>query len=118
MEGISGINKAFGTLTCIPYPDNFFDVVYTCEALEHAVDIKCAIREMARVTKPHGKIVIVDKNKEMLGALEIGEWEQWFDSDELLSVINKYYSDTMVISDIPYGNKRDGLFLAWISKKN
>lgn len=114
MEGISGITKAFGTLTYIPYPDNYFDVVYTCEALEHAIDIRSAVKEMARVTKPDGKIVVIDKNKDMLGALEIWEWEQWFTVDSLSSEIKKYYKSIRVNTNISCENTNDGLFCTWI----
>ena len=104
-----------GMLTCIPWEDNTFDFVYCCEALEHAVDIESAVREMARVTRPDGKIAIIDKPIEKLGALEIGEWEQWLDSKKLIPIMNKYCSDVNVIDEILYeGNKNDGLFCAWI----
>jgi len=117
MEGISGINKAFGTLTCIPYPDNFFDVVYTCEALEHAVDIRSAVREMARVTKPDGKIVVIDKRADMLGVLEIGTWEQWFDVEELSSIIEEYFTCSRVVKNVPYENMKTDMFCAWIGER-
>lgn len=117
MEGISGIEKAFGTLTCIPYPDDFFDVVYTCEALEHAVDIRSAVREMARVTKAEGKLVIIDKNKDMLGALEIGAWEQWFDVEEMMSIIEDCFSCTIMNTNISYENMDKDIFCAWIGER-
>ncbi len=113
--GIESIHKKQGTLTNIAYPDNFFDVTYTCEALEHAIDIKSAIRELARVTKPGGKIVIIDKNKSELGRLEIGEWETWFDADELKALLSNHCSEVNVIDSIDYEEKKgDNLFLAWI----
>ncbi|MCI8464444.1 MAG: methyltransferase domain-containing protein [Lachnospiraceae bacterium] len=104
-----------GTLTCITYPEDYFDVIYTCEALEHAIDIKSAIREMARVTKPGGNIVVIDKNKEELGRLEIGEWEVWFDAEELKGLMLDYCSEVKVIDTIDYEQTEgDSLFLAWI----
>lgn len=116
MESISGINKAFGTLTCIPYPDNYFDVVYTCEALEHAVDIRSAIIEMVRVTKLEGKIVVIDKNKDMLGALKISAWEQWFDINEMSSIIEECFACTRIIKNISYENMSEDIFCAWIGE--
>lgn len=91
-----------GTLTNIPYEDNTFDFVYTCEALEHAVDIENAVREMARVTKPGGMIAVIDKNKDMLGYFEIGEWEQWFDEQELSGILRKYCGKVSVIKNVSY----------------
>ncbi|QFJ54994.1 methyltransferase domain-containing protein [Pseudobutyrivibrio xylanivorans] len=104
-----------GTLTNIQFPDDYFDCVYTCEALEHSIDIDSAIREMSRVTRAGGLIVVVDKNKKKLGQLDIGEWEQWFDINELRSIMEKYCSEVKVNNDISYENKKaDGLFVAWI----
>ncbi|MCI9033759.1 MAG: methyltransferase domain-containing protein [Lachnospiraceae bacterium] len=105
-----------GTLTNIPYDDNTFDFVYTCEALEHAVDIENAIREMARVTKPDGMIAIIDKNKDMLGYFEIGEWEQWFDEQQLSGIMQKYCETVHVIKDVGYEKPANGLFYAWLGK--
>lgn len=113
--GQGQINKKQGSLTRIDYPDDYFDVVYTCEALEHAVDIKNAIKELARVTKKGGKIVIIDKNKEELGRMEIGTWEVWFEADELKDIMAAYCSCVTVVDKIIYENKKDDkLFLAWI----
>lgn len=109
------IVKKQGTLTRIDYPDDYFDIVYTCEALEHAVDIMSAVREMARVTKDGGKIVIIDKNREELGRMEIGEWEVWFGADELKGLLSEHCSGVKVIDQIDYEQKKeDKLFLAWI----
>lgn len=107
--------KKQGTLTKIDYPDNYFDVVYTCEALEHAIDIASAVREMARVAKSGGKIVVIDKNRAELGRMEIGEWEVWFDADELKAVMSDYCSEVSVTEQIDYESKKeDKLFLAWV----
>ena len=73
------MEKRQGTLTCIPYPDNSFDITYTAEALEHAICLENAVKELLRVTKPGGKVVVVDKNLGAKGALETEEWERWFD---------------------------------------
>lgn len=109
------ISKKQGTLTNIDYPDDYFDITYTCEALEHAIDIESAIKELARVTKPGGKIIVIDKNKKELGRMEINPWEVWFDSEELKRLMLDYCSDVEVIDNINYEDKKeDPLFLAWI----
>ncbi len=108
------IHKRQGSLTNIGYPDDYFDLVYTCEALEHAVDIKSAVGELARVTKPGGKMVVIDKNKAELGKMEISDWEVWFDAEELKTVMLAECSSVEVTGQISYeqGNQ-DPLFLAW-----
>lgn len=105
-----------GTLTNIPYDDNTFDFVYACEALEHAVDIENAVKEMARVTKPKGMIAVIDKNRDMLGYFEIEEWEQWFDEQELCGIMRKYCREVSVIKDVGYEEPANNLFYAWIGK--
>lgn len=105
-------------MTNIPYEDNSFDVVYACESLEHAIDIEAAIAEICRVTKIGGKVVIIDKNIEALGAMEIGEWEQWFSEEGLKEILLKHCSEVHVISDVDYEKKPvSELFSVWIASK-
>lgn len=107
--------KKQGVLTNIPYENDKFDFVYTCEALEHAIDIESTVRELARVTKPGGKIVIVDKNIEEIGRMEITEWEQWFDKDELRDILGKYCEMVTCKEITEYESHiGDRLFLGWV----
>lgn len=111
---IAEVEKRVGTLTCVPYADDSFDLTYTCEALEHAVDINSAIREMARVTKPGGYIAVIDKNRERLGEMVIGECEQWFDETELRDIMSEYCTEVDVNKRVSYEKEDYGLFYAWI----
>lgn len=112
---LENVEKKQGSLTNIPYSDKVFDVVYTCEALEHAIDIRSAVREMARVTKPGGTILVIDKNKDKLGKIDIEEWEQWFDENELKNIMSEYCSEVKVEKEIDYDDlKSNGLIYAWI----
>lgn len=114
---IPGVEKKQGNLTNIPYENNKFDFTYSCEALEHAVDISSAIREMCRVTKSGGYVAVIDKNKDMLGYYDIEEWEQWFDENELKQKLLKYCSDVIVKKNINFDDKpANGLFYCWIGK--
>lgn len=109
--------KRQGSLTNIPYEDNYFDVAYTCEALEHAVDIQSAVKELCRVVKNGGFVAIIDKNKEKLGYFEIEEWEQWFDEGELKGYLLKYCSEVEVIKEVDFDDEpANGLFYCWIGK--
>lgn len=113
--GNQNIIKKVGSLTNIPYQDNFFDVVYTCEALEHSVDIASAIKEMARVTKSGGKVIIIDKNRSKLGTMLIEEWEQWFDIGELKAILLRYCKDVQVMENINCSTSNvDDLFVMWV----
>ncbi|MCK4919013.1 MAG: class I SAM-dependent methyltransferase [Candidatus Pacebacteria bacterium] len=44
--------------TSIPFPDNYFDVVYSFKVLPHIENIDLAIREMRRVTKKEGYLIL------------------------------------------------------------
>ncbi len=103
-----------GSLTQLPFDDNELDMIYACESLEHAVDIESAIKEMVRVTKTGGRVVVIDKDKAALGRMEIEEWEQWFDVEELSRILNKYCTKVIVQKNISYDDRADGLFCAWV----
>ena len=38
---------------------------------------------------PGGTLVVIDKNKEKLGALEMPSWERWFDAQELTTILTR-----------------------------
>ncbi len=115
MADIKGIkDKRTGTLTCIPYEDKKFDIVYVCEALEHAVSISTALKELLRITKPSGKLIIIDKPIEKLGKLKIGEWEQWIDDIKMKEVADEVGRRLEIVKSVPYEGKNDGLFRAWL----
>lgn len=109
------IEKKEGSLTCIQYEDNQFDITYSREALEHAIDIRSAIGELARVTKVGGKIIIIDKNREAYGRLQIRDWEVWFGVEELREIMEEFCSEVIVHQNVSYESKKnDELFAAWI----
>ncbi|MBZ0312898.1 glycosyltransferase [Clostridium butyricum] len=119
MRKIDGkVEKKQGSLTEIPYSDNFFDVVYSVEALEHAIATKNAVKEMIRVTKKNGKVVVIDKNKSSMGILEIDEWEQWFDDEFFKQIALETNCTLKIIKNISYENNiADNLFDCWILNK-
>jgi len=57
--------RAFGEN--LPFADDTFDVVYCKGAIDHFYNPQAAIREMARVTKPDGWVVISVANFESAG---------------------------------------------------
>ena len=46
------------SVTKIPYPDKYFDCIVCMSVLEHIQDLRTAIREIRRVTKDDGTIVL------------------------------------------------------------
>ena len=47
----------------LPYPADYFDTILSHEVLEHVDDDRAATREMARVLKPGGRMVIFVPNR-------------------------------------------------------
>jgi 2-polyprenyl-3-methyl-5-hydroxy-6-metoxy-1,4-benzoquinol methylase len=46
----------------LPFADNSFDMVISCETIEHLPDVQSAIRGMHRVTRPGGKLFLTTPN--------------------------------------------------------
>jgi SAM-dependent methyltransferase len=70
---------ARGSLSALPFPAGQFDAVYCIEALEHLPDTELALSEMARVLKPGGILLVIDKS---LAGLDPGTglpnfWVKW-----------------------------------------
>jgi SAM-dependent methyltransferase len=42
----------------LPFADNTFDLVVSCETIEHLPDVKSAMRGIYRVTRPGGKLLL------------------------------------------------------------
>lgn len=109
-----GARAVQGIMTNVPFKDSTFDNVFASQSLEHAVEIEEAVREMCRVTKKGGKIVIIDKSASKWGKLSTPHWEKWFGKRELENILSKYCR--IVKSEfIPYseGARPDKLFIAW-----
>jgi malonyl-CoA O-methyltransferase len=114
----AGIHTKAGTMTGLPFADAWFDAAYATESLEHAVEIDVAVKEMCRVVKPAGRVVIIDKNAEHFGRLKTPEWEKWFRREELEKLLRR---DCREVTSrfISYWEdvEPDGLFLAWLAVK-
>jgi ubiquinone/menaquinone biosynthesis C-methylase UbiE len=65
-EKLSGIDidKTFciANASYLPFPDRYFDAVYSFAALGYFPDVKRSLAEMVRVTKVGGKIVVGDES--------------------------------------------------------
>jgi len=114
---LDSVEKKLGSLTCIPYGDAYFDATYACEALEHAVDEKSAIREMARVTKSGGTILIIDKFLASMGDYVIEEWEKYFSEEELKDIMLNYCSKVSIVHGLSHKTDGTGKTMsAWIGR--
>jgi malonyl-CoA O-methyltransferase len=109
-----GIKKVKNGILNMPFQDEEFDTVICIEALEHVVQIEKGIKELSRVIAPGGRLVIIDKNKEKLGALKMPKWEKWFSPLELEKIMQRNRMQT-THEFVAYENHRksDGLFVCW-----
>ena len=55
-----GVIQAVGET--LPYADGSFDTVFSNEVIEHVADDRLCLREMVRVIKPGGRIIIFCPN--------------------------------------------------------
>jgi len=112
------IGRVAASMTALPMATEAFDGAYATESLEHAVDIPAAVAEFARIVKPGGKLVIIDKNAEAWGRLQTPEWEQWFGRKELEQLLARHCRE-VTSRPLSYWEdvEPDGLFLAWLAVK-
>ena len=61
-ENVPEADFRLASVIDMPFGNNTFDGVLCIEVIEHIPDTEKAIREMTRVLKPSGKIIIIDKN--------------------------------------------------------
>ena len=59
-RNIANVEWTIGDVEDLPLSDESFDIVVCRIALHHWPDAPRGIREMARVAKPHGRVVLVD----------------------------------------------------------
>jgi ubiquinone/menaquinone biosynthesis C-methylase UbiE len=59
-EGLTNITFLRGAAEDLPYPDSVFDAVVSRFAVHHFVEPMVQVREMARVCRSGGKVVLID----------------------------------------------------------
>lgn len=114
----ANLERVAASMTALPLAAGSVDAAYATESLEHAVDIPAAVAELARIVKPGGRIVIIDKNAEAWGRLNTPEWERWFGRQELERLLERHCRRVWS-KPISYWEDvaPDGLFLAWFGER-
>jgi ubiquinone/menaquinone biosynthesis C-methylase UbiE len=114
----AGIERVAASMTALPLATGAFTGAYATESLEHAVDIPAAVAELARIVKPGGRIVIIDKNAEAWGRLKTPKWERWFGRKELEKLLSRHCRE-VTSRPLSYWEdvEPDGMFLVWLAVK-
>lgn len=114
----SGIRTLQGSLESIPCPDDSFDVVFAVEALEHSPNPGAAVREMIRVVRPGGWIMVIDKQRSHWGRMACPPWERWPAIQELKRLLGRGCDD-VVAHPIAFDRRSaaDGLMVMWKGRK-
>ncbi len=63
-----GINVCLSKIEELPYQDDFFDIVISTDVLEHVFDLYACIKQIYRVVKPGGVIIVRVPYKEDLSS--------------------------------------------------
>jgi 2-polyprenyl-3-methyl-5-hydroxy-6-metoxy-1,4-benzoquinol methylase len=61
-QGLAGLTWQVGDIQSIAHADASFDTVISCETIEHVPEPVRAIRELARVLKPGGRLLLTTPN--------------------------------------------------------
>jgi ubiquinone/menaquinone biosynthesis C-methylase UbiE len=70
-EGFPGVEPVLGDAASMPFEDGVFDAVLVSDALHHFVDPLVAVREMSRVVRPGGGVLVLEIDPERRGARSI-----------------------------------------------
>ena len=61
-QGSTVVDWLVGDIESIPHPDASFDLVVSCETIEHVPQPQRALRELARVLRPGGRLYLTCPN--------------------------------------------------------
>jgi ubiquinone/menaquinone biosynthesis C-methylase UbiE len=114
-----GCRPLDGSVLNVPCDDGSFDLAFCVEALEHAVNVPCAVGELARVVKPGGRLIVIDKNQANFGQLETPDWEQWLSAEAVAGLLENAGFSVTVHRNLAYERRdgSDGLFIGWVGVK-
>ncbi len=103
-----------GDLLRIPARSGEFDGVLAVESLEHCLLPEHAVRELCRVVRPGGSVLVIDKHAAHQPLSHHEPWERWFWPEELARWLTACGCEVSTRSVAHGGHSRPtGLFVAW-----
>jgi ArsR family transcriptional regulator len=91
-RGVRWVKFVEASADKLGFPDGFFNAVVSVMVLHHIERLQPALREMARVVKPGGRLIIVDYKPEASHKLEFGtlhEEKDFFEPAEVVEGLGK-----------------------------
>ncbi|MBS4096586.1 MAG: methyltransferase domain-containing protein [Sulfuricella sp.] len=95
---------AIGDACHLPYGDDYFDALYCFSGIGHFNDQKAALKEMARVVRPGGRVVFLEKN--------VPPWLRDTEYGKILINNNPMFADPDPLALIPVEARNVGI--RWI----
>jgi ubiquinone/menaquinone biosynthesis C-methylase UbiE len=92
----TGVNLRHGFGTKLPFADDGFDVTLAMTVLLHVADPVAVVREMTRVTRPGGRVAVMDQD---FGTVALAHPERALSDRILDGVVNHIYEE-------PYSGRR------------
>jgi SAM-dependent methyltransferase len=101
-----GSNVVRANILAMPFPSGSFDLVYNSGVIEHFDKPEIALAEMARVTKPGGKVLVIVPNKfcpqyqlYKFITMKLGTWPFGYEESYSLGRLKRLYANANLTID-------------------
>lgn len=85
----------------LPFPDHEFDIVISCQVIEHIVDYNLYLSEIKRVLSPNGIVIFTTPNALLRLDPGMKPWNQFhvheFNHLDLNTLLSKFFSEVYVL---------------------
>ena len=95
-----GVDVQTGTLESVRFPDAAFDVVTLWEVVEHLPDPRVTLREVRRILRPEGQLILSTPDAGSLAARVSGKrWLGWRKVPEHLFFFDRSTLDRLLVQE-------------------
>jgi len=104
--------------TALPFENGKFDVVVSFETIEHTTQYKGMLRELARVLKKSGKLILSTPNINVLspgGVIKNKFHTQEFTKEELKGLLSEHFTDIQLFGQ--YYNRYSSITFSFLLEK-